>query len=239
MMRIFTLKTLVWLLLLPSPSQAFDDLREAWNLDFLYHYSRIERSTLFNADSFQSRQGGMLQFEYEDQIDLFWRWYVGGDVAYAVHEAAASRSFSPRDQIPWQLYIGTGFQFGALKSWEVFLGLGGSSEHYFVADGTNSFSFESDISARAHLGFSWRFLSITGATSKLLFRYSMPVTTVDQEGTPLSYKGILDGTIRLRGRYDSLMSFYAGVRFEDYQLSNESVSYFTTRVYAGIGLHFH
>ena len=94
------------------------------------------------------------------------------------------------------------------------------------------------MSARAHLGFSWRFLSITGATAKLLFRYSTPITSVDHDGTDLTYKGILDGTIRLRGRYDSFMSFYAGVRFEDYQVADESVTYFTTRVYAGLGFHF-
>lgn len=222
-----------------SPTlQAFDDLREVWNVDFMYHYSRIERATLLNADSFQSRQGGMIQFEYEDQIDLFWRWYFGGDVTFAIHEAAASRSFSPREQIPWQLFVGTGFQVGTLKSLEFFFGVGGASEHYFITNGVNSFSFENTISARAHLGFSWRFLSITGGTAKLLFRYSTPFTEVDHNGTPLTYAGILDGSIRLRGRYDSFMSLYAGVRFEDYQVSDESVTYFTTRVYAGLGFHW-
>jgi hypothetical protein len=237
-MRLIALNTLVLLFLFPVSSKAFDDLRGVWTVDFLYHYARIERSTLLNADSFQSRQGGMIQFEYEDQIDLFWRWYIGGDFTYAIHEAAASRTFSPREQIPWQLYMGTGFQLGALKSFEGFFGFGGSSEHYFLSNGVNSFSFESDVSARIHAGFSWRFLSVTGATAKLLFRYSYPVTEVDHDGTSMRYRGILDGNIRLRGRYDSLMSLYAGVRFEDYQVADESVVYFTTRVYAGLGFQF-
>jgi len=237
-MKNYALSTLVLILVLAPKAQAFDDLREVWTFDFLYHYSRIERATLFNADSFQSRQGGMIQFEYEDQIDLFWRWYFGGDVAFALHEAAASRSFSPREQIPYQFYLGTGFQMGALKSFEGFFGLGGASEHYFVSNGVNSFDFRNTISGRAHMGFSWRFLSITGATAKLQFRYSLPFTKVDHNGTDMSYRGILDGTIRLRGRYDSLMSLYAGIRFEDYQVSDESVTYFTTRVYAGLGFQF-
>lgn len=217
---------------------AFDDLRKAWTVDVMYHYARIERATLFNADSFQSRQGAMIQVEYDEPIDLFWRWYAGGDLTYAIYEAAASRFFSPRDQMPWQIYLGTGFQLGALKSFEAFFGLGASSESYFINNGVNSFSFEQDISARAHLGFSWRFLSIVGSSAKLMFRYSLPVTTVDHNGTDLSYRGILDGSIRLRGRYDSTFSLNAGIRFEDFQVADESVSYFSTRVYAGIGLHF-
>ena len=237
-MKIYTLKTIVLLFLIPLQAHSFDDLREVWNVDVLYHYARIERATLLNADSFQSRQGGMIQVEYEDQIDLFWRWYAGGDFTFAIYEAAASRSFSPREQIPFQVYLGTGFQLGSLKSFEGFFGLGVSNEHFFISNGVNSFAFENKLSARAHLGFSWRFLSITGASAKLKFRYAMPITQVDHNGTNLSFRGILDGSIRLRGRYDSLMSVYAGVRFEDYQVSDESVAYFTTRVYAGFGLHF-
>lgn len=220
-------------------SQAFDDLREVWNLDLLYHYSRIERSTLLQTDNFQSRQGAMLQFEYEDQIDLFWRWYFGGDVTFARYEAAPTAIFSPRNQYPAQVYLGTGFQLGDLKSFEIFGGLGGSTEHYFTLTGPNQFEFRNKYSLRGHVGFSWRFLSITGASAKFLFRYSLPLTTVDHNGTPLSYRGILDGTLRLRGNYDSLMSLYAGIRFEDYQTSNESITYFTSRIYAGLGLHFH
>lgn len=180
----------------------------------------------------------MIQFEYEDEIDLFWRWYAGGDVTFAIYEVSASTSFTPREQIPWQLFLGTGFQLGDLKSVEIFFGLGGSSETYFVATGVNQFDFKQTASARAHLGLSWRFLSITGASSKVSFRYSLPVTTVSHNGSDMAYRGILDGTIRLRHRYDSSFSFYAGIRFEDYKISNDSVTYFTSRVYAGLGLHF-
>lgn len=237
-MKLLLSSTFVLLTLYPATLLAFDDLREVITVDFLYHYARMERSTLINTDNFQSRQGGMLQFEYEDQIDLFWRWYVGGDMTYAVFESASSRSFSPRHQLPWQVYVGTGFQLGALKSFEALIGVGASSEYYFINNGVNSFSLDSTMSGRGHIGFSWRFLSITGASAKLFFRYSTPFTQVKHGSSPMTYKGILDGSIRLRGRYDSLVSLLAGVRFEDYQIADASVTYFTTRIYAGIGFQF-
>ncbi|MEM7647465.1 MAG: hypothetical protein AAF203_11185 [Pseudomonadota bacterium] len=233
------LKTLVLLVVLcGSPAQAFDDLQHQWTLDILYHYTRIERSTLFNTDSFLSRQGAMLQFEYEEQIDLFWRWYAGGDLTFARYESSANTSFSPRDRFPWQLYIGTGFQLGTLKNFEILFGLGGSSEHFFLADGSGAFNFEQKISARGHLGFSWRFLSVVGSSARFFFRYSAPLTSLDHGGTPLQYAGMLDGTLRFRSRYDSSWSLYGGIRFEDYNTTTESVTYFTSRVYAGLGLHF-
>lgn len=237
-MKQFTFTTLVLLLLIPQSAFSFDDLDSNWTLDLLYHYSRMERSTLINTDNFLSRQGAMLQFEYEEQIDIFWRWYTGGDLTFARYEAAATTSFTPREQFPWQLFIGTGFQLGALKTFEAFFGLGGSSEHFFIPTGTNRFTFYQKMSARAHLGFSWRFLSIIGSTANLSFRYSTPITRVNHNGISLSYAGILDSTLRLRGRYDSSWSLYGGARFEDYQTSNNSVSYFTSRLYAGLGLHF-
>lgn len=232
--------SLILFLLLSSPlvTHGFDDTLNKWNIDLLYHYTRIDRSTLVQTHNFQSRQGGMLQFEYEDEIDLFWRWYLGGDITYAIYEASATTNFSPNDRMPWQLFIGTGFQLGALKSFEVFFGLGGSSEHYFTATGVNQFEFKQTASLRGHLGFSWRFLSITAASAELLFRYSLPLTQVNHDGSEMSYSGILDGSIRLRPRYDSSYSFYAGIRFEDYKVANDSVTYFTSRVYAGLGLHF-
>ncbi len=229
---------LILLLCFGQQSQAFDDLKNVWNFDLLYHYARIERTTLLQTDNFQSRQGVMLQFQYEDQIDLFWRWYFGGDVTFARYEAASTVSFTPRNQIPAQLYLGTGLQLGDLKSFEIFGGLGGSTEHYFNLVGPNQFEFESTYALRAHLGFSWRFLSITSASAKLLFRYSLPVTPVEHNGADITYRGILDGSMRLRGRYDSLLSLYGGIRFEDYQTSNQSLTYFTSRIYAGVGFHF-
>lgn len=225
-------------LFLPIVASGFDDTINRFNLDLLYHYSRIERSTLVQTHNFQSRQGGMLQFEYEDEIDLFWRWYVGGDFTFARYEASATTQFSPQERMPWQAYIGTGFQIGALKSWEIFFGAGGSSEHYFVGTGVNQFDFRQTASLRGHLGLSWRFLSMTGASAKLLFRYSLPLTQVNHNGAEMTYRGILDGNIRLRHRYDSSFSFYGGIRFEDYKLMDESITYFTSRVYAGLGLHF-
>lgn len=221
-----------------SVSYAFDDLREVWNVDILYHYARTERSTLINSNIFQSRQGAMLQFEYEDQIDLFWRWYLGGDLTFAVYEAAASRSFSPREHMPWQLFLGTGFQLGPLKTFELFFGAGGSSETTFEPAGTNNFSLKQGISARVHAGVTWRFLGSIGSSSKLIARYSFPITSIDENGNPMSYRGIIDASLRIRGKYDSLMSFMAGVRFEDYRYSDQSVVYFTTRIYGGIGFHF-
>ncbi len=235
----FFLRLTILCSLLPLPANAFDDLKQAWNVDLLYHYSRMERATLLQTDNIQSRQGIMLQFEYEDQIDLFWRWYFGGDFTFARYEAAPTVIFSPQEQFPAQIYLGTGFQLGALKSFEIFFGLGGATEHYLTLTGPNTFDFKNEYSARAHLGFSWRFLSITGATAKLLARYSLPVTEVDHSGTSLSYRGILDGTLRIRGSYDSLFSLYGGVRFEDYRTSNQGITYFITRIYAGFGLHFH
>lgn len=237
MVKIF-FSTLVCTLFFSLPALSFDDLQNQWTLDVLYHYTRLERTTLFQTDSFLSRQGAMLQFEYEEQIDIFWRWYLGGDLTYAVYEASATTNFSPRNRYPWQVFIGTGFQIGTLKNFEAFFGIGGSSEHFFLADGTGNFDFQQKMSARAHLGFSWRFLSIVGSSARFLFRYSLPLTTIDHSGTPLTYAGILDGTLRFRSRYDSSWSLYGGIRFEDYKTTTESVSYFTSRVYAGLGFHF-
>lgn len=237
-MGLFLRWTFILLIFTPQSSFAFDDLESQWTLDILYHYTRIERSTLVNTDNFLSRQGGMLQFEYEQQIDIFWRWYIGGDVAAAVYEAAAQTRVDPEFQWPWQLYVGTGFQLGALKTFEIFFGAGGSSEHFFISTNTNQYNFYQKMSARAHLGFSWRFLSIIGSSATLLFKYSTPITTVNHNGEPLAYAGVLDGTLRLRGRYDSSWSLYGGVRFEDYKTSNRSVTYFTSRIFAGLGFHF-
>ncbi len=230
---------LLALLFISISAQAFDDLRQVWNVDLLYHYARLERSTLTQSDNFQSRQGVMLQWEYEDQLNLFWRWYIGGDLTFAQFESAPRVTFSPRQQLPAQIYLGTGWQLGTLKSFEIFGGLGGSTEHYFIANGTNNFDFTQSYSLRGHLGFSWRFLSITESSAKLLVRYSLPVTPVEHNGDFLSYRGILDGTLRLRSDYDSLLSLYAGVRFEDYRTNDGTITYFTTRIYAGLGLHFH
>jgi hypothetical protein len=229
--------TLVLLFVFTNNAYAFDDLQSRFNLDVLYHYSRIERTTLFNTDSFLSRQGAMLQFEYEDHLDLFWRWYIGGDLTWAQYEAAANTTFNPHQQLPWQLYIGNGFQFGTLKNFEMFFGLGGSSEHFFIAT-ANGYNFYQKMSARAHIGMSWRFLSVVGSSATLLFRYSRPVTPVNHNGVDLDYAGILDANLRLRGQYDSGLSLYGGIRFEDYKTSNQSISYFTSRLYAGVGLHF-
>ncbi|MCB0379096.1 MAG: hypothetical protein KDD33_11445 [Bdellovibrionales bacterium] len=229
---------LFFILIFPVRSFAFDDLQEYWNIDLLYSYSRIERSSLFQTENFQSRQGVMLQLEYEDQISLFSRWYVGGDLSANFYEAAASVSFSPRALFPAQVYAGLGFQMGDLKAWEIFFGAGPSTEIFILSSGSNNYNMETGYSLRVHGGFSWRFLSITGSSSQLLVRYSYPVTPVNQNGVSLSFRGILDGSIRLRGRYDSLLSLLAGVRFEDYSFADESVTFFSTRVYAGVGFHF-
>lgn len=236
-MKLAWYTTFVLLLLVPFSVFAFDDLDHDTTIDIMYHYTRIERSTLLTTENFLSRQGAMLQWEYEEPINLFWRWYTGGDLTFARYEAAATTRFSPRDQFPWQVYIGSGLQLGALKSIEVFAGLGGSSEHFFISN-ASGFTFYQKMSARAHLGFSWRFLSIVGSTAKLLFRYSIPVTAVNHNGADLTYAGVVDATLRLRGRYDSGWSLYGGIRFEDYKTFNDSVSYFSSRLYAGLGLHF-
>ncbi|MCJ8277839.1 MAG: hypothetical protein MJK18_13435, partial [Bdellovibrionales bacterium] len=186
-----------------------------------------------------SRQGAMIQFENEEPIHLFWRWYWGGDLTFARYEASGSVLVTPIDRMPWQLYAGTGWQFGARKNFEVYIGAGASSEFYMRSEGTNQYSFEQTNSLRAHLGFYWRFLSIIGSSAVLNFRYSRPVTTVEHGSSgDLEYAGVLDGTLRLRPYYDSTLSLYGGIRFEDYNTEGDAITYFTTRLYAGVGIHF-
>ena len=229
--------TFILLTLFCQSSLALDDLKTNWNVDLMYHYGRIERATTIVADNFISRQYSMLQLEYTEKADLFWRWYIGGDASYALYEAAGSRSLNARENLPWQLYAGLAFQMGALRNFELFFGAGASTEFYLQATGNNQFRFQDSISARPHLGFRWRFISLVGATATFGARYMIPVTTVDHEGTDLTYKGIVDGTLRLRFHYDSAWSLYGGIRFEDYETIDKSVTYFTTRIYAGIGIH--
>ena len=218
---------------------AFDDLSNQWTVDLLYHYSRTERATLLTSENILSRQGGMLQFEYEDSFDLFWSWYIGGDFTFANYEASASTTVTPAQRSPWQLYTGTSFQIGARKNFEIFFGLGGSSEHFLRAESATRYSFEQKNSLRGHLGFHWRFLSVIGSSAKLTFKYSTPLMTVQHDTAgDLKYAGILDGTLRLRPYYDSTLSLYGGVRFEDYNTASGSITYFTSRLYAGIGIHF-
>ena len=239
-MRLRLCQTFILLFVgLPSSVLAFDDLSNQWTVDLLFHYARTERATLLTSENFLSRQGAMLQLRYEDPIDLFWHWYIGGDISFARYEASASISVHPEDRNPWQLYVGTGWQLGAMKNFEIFLGAGGSSEHYMRAESATSYSFEQTNSLRGHLGFYWRFLSIIGSSAELSFKYSYPITTVRHGDTgAMEYAGILDGNLRLRPYYNSTLSLYGGVRFEDYKTAAQGITYFTSRIYAGLGIHF-
>ena len=229
--------TFILIICFSNKGLALDDLKTNWNFDLLYHYSRIERATTLLTDSFLSRQVAMLQVEYSEQFDLFWRWYIGGDMTYALYEAAGTRSLDARENLPWQYYAGLAFQLGALKNIEVYFGMGNSTEHYLQAIGNNQFRFKEKISFRPHLGFRWRFISLVGSTATFGARYMIPITTISHDGTNLTYKGNLDGTLRLRFHYDSSWSLYGGIRFEDYETVDKSITYFTTRIYAGVGIH--
>lgn len=229
--------TFILLLCFCQNSHALDDLKTNWTFDLLYHYSRIERATTILTDSFLSRQVAMLQFEYSEHFGLFSRWYAGGDLTYALYEAAGTRSLNARENLPWQYYAGLAFQMGALKNFEVYFGIGNSTENYLQATGSNQFRFKEKISFRPHLGFHWRFISLVGSTATFGARYMIPITTVSHDGIDLVYKGVLDGTLRLRFHYDSMWSLYGGIRFEDYETVDKSITYFTTRIYAGIGIH--
>ena len=127
-MRLRLFQTFILLLIgFPRLSMAFDDLSKQWTVDLLFHYARTERSTLVNSENFLSRQGAMLQMRYENPIDLFWNWYIGGDISFTRYEASSSVTVTPAERNPWQLYLGTAFQLGTRKNFEIFFGAGGSS----------------------------------------------------------------------------------------------------------------
>lgn len=222
----------------PKSLLAFDAMDTQWSFDFMYHYSRIERATTTTNVNFLSRGGGMLQFEYTDNVNLFWRYYLGGDVAFAQLEAPGYVQIDPRQIVPWQGYGGIAFQVGELKSLELFLGAGFANEFYQELTGVDTYDIESANSIRVHAGFSYRFLSVIGNSATIMAKYSIPVTTITQGSEAFRWAGILDGTLRLRFAFDSNWSIYGGIRFEDYETVSKSLTYFTTRIYAGIGVNF-
>jgi len=234
----FLLTTMFFLLSFMQPATAFDDLEPHWTLDLSYHYARVERSTNFSNINFLSRSGAMLQFEYTESFSLFWRYYLGGDFAVSSFEAPGSNTIRPREIFPWQSYGGLAAQLGSLKNLEFFVGAGTSTEYYQRLSGVQTYTMDQTYSLRAHLGLTYRLISIVGSTARLMLRYSLPITRVEHFDEALSYKGILDGTLRIRPRYDSTFSFYSGIRFEDYATADESITYFSTRIHAGVGVHF-
>jgi hypothetical protein len=179
-----------------------------------------------------------LAFDYTQPINLFWDWYVKGEVGYSIYEAASLTSLRSPEVIPWQLMTGFNMQFGQMKNWQVSLGIGGSSEHYASLVGTSSYELKSLISGRAHIGMNYRFLSMVGMSSIVSLRYFYPFTPVKHDSLDITYRGILDANLRMMFPYDSWWSLFGGFRLEDYKTSDGSVTYFATKIYFGAGIHF-
>ena len=180
----------------------------------------------------------MIGLDFSDNFDLFWRYYFGGDIGYSFFEAPGSNSITPREVFPWQAFGGLAYQVGDLRNLEFFIGAGYSTEFYQRLIGVETYTMEKTHSVRAHLGLTYRFISLVGATAQLMLRYSLPVLRVTHFNEPLYFNGIIDATLRWRFHYDSDWSLFGGIRFEDYETAGESITYFNTRIHAGLGIHF-
>jgi len=222
----------------PAWSLAIDDLKPSFDLDLGYHYQRMERTTIGNGTHFLSRTGGYGGFQYDKPIRLFSTFYLGGDISYSNLEAAGNNQIQPSDLFPWQIFFGFARQLGGHRDFEIAAGLGFSNEFYQELVAFNSFSLIEKNSLRAHISMSYRFLSMIGTSARLRIRYFYPLNTIEHGATPISYRGVLDSVLRLKFKYRSNFSLFLGVRFEDFQLENNSTTYFNTRIFTGFGLHF-
>lgn len=217
---------------------SIDDLQSGFDLDLLFHYSRIERTTTTNNINFLSRTGGMLAVQFNQPLNLFTSFYVGGDVAYSLFEAPGSNQLDPTYYVPWQGFLGFAAQTGDSRDFEISGGVGFSTEYYQELIAFESYELKEKYTIRAHVGLSYRFLSMLGTNARIRVRYFYPLTKVDHGNNPLKYLGILDSTLRLKFTYRATWSLFGGIRFEDYQVADKSVTYFNTRIYAGFGFHF-
>lgn len=134
--------------------------------------------------------------------------------------------------------MGCGSQWGKARNIELSMGIGVSTEQRANLVAFESFEQVQEHSLRAHIGFSYRFLSLVGTSGKLQLRYFYPFTIIDSGEMIYRFRGILDGKLRLQFRYKSKWNLFLGARFEDFTTNEQSVTYFTTRVYGGLGWQF-